>query len=1067
MLHRACRLTVALGCLVTQGALHAAGLRGTAHESGRVARLGSAPLAFIENRGQLDARVAYYLQGAETSAYFTSEGMTLVLKDRWVVKQTFTGARNGVPDAGPPAAARIDYFKGPRSAWKTGIRTFRSVDYRGLWPGIDLEYSGHADRLEYTFVVQPGADPRRIRLAYEGATAIAVGSRGDLEVSTPIASFHDDRPVGYQDIDGRRVAVDVAFEALAPGVGYGFRVGAYDRSRPLVIDPAVIVYAGYVGGQGGGTTGNAIAVHGDSAFLVGETHETSNFPLQTGPDLTFNGGNTDVYIAKVKVDGSGLEYCGYISGSDYEEGHGVAVDDLGAAYVTGFTASKDFPHLGPLGAAFHGGLVDAFIVKVSPDGSTLDYAGYLGGDGDDRAFGIAVGTDGSAYVTGGTTSKEATFPVMGGPDLTHNGGPEDAFVAKVKADGSGLEYCGYIGGDENDAGNGIAVDAVGNAYVAGYTTSSEMTFPVSGGPMLKAPGGIFGGFDGFVAKVTADGKGLAYAGYIGGDMYDVAQAVAVDALGNAYVVGYSESTAKDFPVKVGPRTTKDFAVLDGDAFIAKVDPFGAIVYAGFVGGVKTDYGSGVGVDAAGAAYLSGFTESADFPAFDGPQTTLGGDFDAYIAKVKPDGSGLEYASYLGGSGFEHSRGIAVTPGGDAYVAGDTDSPEKPVPLKPNPFPVKVGPNLTFGGWQDAYVAKFSVESTGTDADLSVEKIAGPDPVVLTGTVVYDIVVTNNGPAAATNVSVTDFLPAPLVTSVTGPAVCNNQPSPLQCTIASLAVGDKVILTMGVKPASAGPLTNSVMVSASEPDLFPANNSATVTTTVTAPTADLSVVKTAFLGPDTIVYQIAVTNNGPADATNVTLVDPIPANAPFVFSPDPQCGPPVAGTVTCAIGSLPAGNIATMTIVLKPTGPGQVDNQACASAAEPDPIPGNDCGSASTIVPPPPPPPPPKPIKKLIIDVKALVLQGALSPGEGNALIAKLEAAQAQLDRGRTEPARNALGAFVNEVEALQRSRRLDAETARGLIDAARAAIASLRGPAGIPATEQKSSPAEPSRKEAP
>jgi uncharacterized repeat protein (TIGR01451 family) len=1058
MLHRACRLTVALGCLVTQGALHAAGPRGTAHDSGRVTRLGGAPLAFIENRGQLDARVAYYLQGAGTSAYFTPQGMTLVLKGggetRWVVKQTFTGARDVVPAAGPPATARIDYFKGPRSGWKTGIRTFESVDYRGLWPGIDLEYAGRADRLEYTFVVQPGSDPRRIRLAYEGATAIAVGERGDLEVSTPVASFHDDCPVAYQDIDGRRLAVDVAFETSAQGVGYGFRVGAYDRSRPLVIDPAVIVYAGYVGGTGG-TAGYAIAVHGDSAFLVGQTWATT-FPLQTGPDLTSNGG-VDAFVAKVKADGTGLEYCGYIGGSDYDTATGVAVDELGAAYVTGYTVSKDFPVKGGLGQAYKGVSFDGFVVKVSPDGSGLEYAGYLGGDNEDRATAIAVDAAGSAYVTGWTVSHEDTFPVKGGPDLTFNGWT-DAFVAKIKPDGSGFEYCGYIGGDDTDVGNGIAVDALGHAIVVGSTWSTEMTFPVAGGPATKAPGGE----DGFVAKLTADGSGFVYSGYIGGALQDEAYAVSVDALGYAYVAGRAQSTGATFPVKVGPRTTKPDA--DFDAFIAKVDPFGAIVYAGFVGGEKDDECVGVGVDGAGAAYIAGFTPSAAFEVLDGPQMTFGGDFDGYIAKIKPDGSALEYASYLGGSGFDRAWGIAVSPAGEAYVVGETPTAEK-VGLFGTTvaFPVKVGPDLTFNGTADAFVAKFSTQSAGADADLSVEKIAGPDPIVLTGTVVYDIVVTNKGPATATNVVVTDFLPAPLVPgSVLGPAVCNNQPSPLQCTIASLAAGDKAILTMGVKPTAAGPLTNTVMVSASEADLDAANNTATVTTTVTAPTADLSVVKAAFLSPDSIAYQIAVTNNGPADATSVTLVDPIPANAPFAFSPDPQCGPPVAGKVTCAIGSLPAGNIATMTIVLKATGPGQVDNQACASAAEPDPDPGNDCGSASTIV-----PPPPQPIKKLIVDVKTLVLHGALSPGEGNALIAKLEAAQAQLDRGRTEPARNALGAFVKEVEALQRSRRLDAETARGLIDAARDAIASLRGPAGIPATEKKSSPAEPSRKEAP
>jgi uncharacterized repeat protein (TIGR01451 family) len=1034
-------------CLIAAG--HSPTIRAAAPGRDLAAPLPVLPLAFIENRGQMDRQVAYYVQGAEASAYFTAGAMTLTLTSggtgtrtggsakRWVVRQEFLGSDPGVaPTSHALAPGRVSYFKGARSAWTTGLRTFASVDYRALWPGIDLSYGGRDSRLEYTFVVQPGADPRRIRLAYDGIERAAIDGHGQLELGTPVRTFHDERPTAFQEIDGRRVPVEVAFEISTVRdrrVVYGFRLGRYDATRALVIDPAVLVYAGYVGGEGG-SAGFAIAVHDDSAFLVGATQSTpaQKFPLTVGPDLTFNG-NVDAYIAKVRADGTGLEYCGYIGGSNVDHARGVAVDSLGYAYVTGLTGSTDFPVVGSLGTSYAGGPDDAFVVRVTPDGSALDYAGYIGGANDDVATGIAVDAGRNAYIAGYTTSDATTLPVSVGPGLVFHGGPVDAFVAKVNATGSALEYCGYIGGNDTDQAWGVAVDALGSAYVVGSTWSDEKTFPKTGGPKVT----LAGGMDAFVAKVNPAGTGLAYAGYIGGAFPDEARGVAVDALGNAYVVGTTSSKADTFPVLVGPRTTK--ADVDQDAFIAKVNTLGGLVYAGYVGGDHDEFGFAVGVDGAGSAYITGFTNSpeATFPVLDGPQMTLGGDYDGYIAKVKPDGSALEYCSYIGGSGFERSWGIAVSPSGDAYLGGDTDSKENSFPV---PFPVTVGPDLTFPGPfvlgnRNAFVAKFSVTSTGAEADVSVVKTAGPDPIVLSGTVVYNILVTNNGPAVATDIQVTDLLPAPLVTPVLGPAVCNNA-NPLKCVIASLDAGQSALLTMAVKPTAVGPLTNSVMVSAQQTDLDPANNSATVTTTVEAAAADLSVVKTAFLGTDSIGYQIAVTNNGPSDATSVTLVDTLPANVTFLFSPDPQCGLPVAGKVTCQIGNVPSGNIATMTLVVAHGGgPKQVDNQACASAAEPDPVPGNDCGSSTTIVPPPPPPPPQK-IKKLIVDIGKLVDRGALSKGEGTSLTAKLTAAVAALDLGRVEPARHQLLAFVNEVEALRRSRRLDPETSASLVAAA-------------------------------
>ena len=374
--------------------------------------------------------------------------------------------------------------------------------------------------MKYHFLVKPGADPRVIRLAYRGATGVGVSDAGQLEVVTPLGHLRDDRPVAYQEVRGKRVEVttDYALEpkAEAGSDAYGFKLGDYDRNRPLVLDPAVFVYAGYIGGENS-DSGNGIAVDNKgNAYVTGFTQSTeASFPVTVGPDLTFNGGgfvSADAFVAKVNASGTALVYAGYIGGDSVDQGRGIAVDNKGNAYVTGFTQSTEasFPvTVGP-DLTFNGGddfFGDAFVAKVNASGTALVYAGYIGGDDGDGGSGIAVDKRGNAYVTGGTRSTEASFPVTVGPDLTFNGGDGDAvfggdaFVAKVNASGIALVYAGYIGGDSVDQGRGIAVDKKGNAYVTGDTVSTEASFPVTVGPGLT----FNGIFDAFVAKVSETG----------------------------------------------------------------------------------------------------------------------------------------------------------------------------------------------------------------------------------------------------------------------------------------------------------------------------------------------------------------------------------------------------------------------------------------------------------------------------------------------------------------------------------------------------------------------------------
>ena len=715
--------------------------------------LGQLPLIFIQNQGQMDSRVAYYLQGQDTTIYFASDGLTFALAapitnttssspvtslpfaiipkklksppektNRWILKLDFLGANPGViPQGEDRAETTVSYFDGSPDQWHTGLPTFHRLVYHDLWPGIDLVYSGSADQMKYEFIVKPGADPRQIRLAYRGASALKLDSAGKMEVSTPFGSLQDEAPLAYMVSRGNQVPVAAHYQVqnplpsnsgLLPLGGssaenvlvYSFKVADYDSSLQLVIDPAVLVYCGYIGGSGN-DWGYGIAVDGNgAAYVTGWTASNqTTFPVTAGPDLTQNGG-TDAFVAKVRPDGKGLVYAGYIGGSGDDWGYDIAVDESGAAYITGATSSDQtsFPVTGGPDLTYNGGDYDAFVAKVRPDGTGLVYAGYIGGSGDDLGFGIAVEGSGAAYITGATSSDQTSFPVTGGPDLTYNGGNYDAFVAKVSPDGTGLVYAGYIGGSGNDWGYGIAVDETGAAYVTGSTNSDQTTFPVTIGPDLTYNGNN----DAYIAKVRPDGTGLVYAGYIGGSGYDLGYGIAVDGSGASYVTGLTNSDQASFPVIIGPDLTYNGGSYD--AFVAKVRPDGTgLVYAGYIGGSGDDGGHGIAVDGSGAAYVTGHTSSdqTTFPVTAGPGLIYnGGFFDAFVAKVRPDGTGLVYAGYIGGSGTDEGYGLAVDKSGAAYITGGTSSDQ-------TTFPVTAGPDLTYnGGDDDAFVAKIGIES---------------------------------------------------------------------------------------------------------------------------------------------------------------------------------------------------------------------------------------------------------------------------------------------------------------------------------------------------------------------
>lgn len=412
----------------------------------------------------------------------------------------------------------------------------------------------------------------------------------------------------------------------------------------------------------------------------------------------FAGGRTDVAFST------------FIGSLGAEQANGVAVDADGNVYVVGQTDSTSFPVLNAIQPTKAAGL-DVFVAKVAADGSGLMWATYLGGNGDDTGIAIAVDPEGCAYITGRTTSLN--FPTTpnafdddNGRMLTCTGGDcIDAFVVKFAADGQSLAYSTYLGGEHDDYAYGLAVDATGHAYITGSTNSFGYPRVNAFDPDKKL------GAEAFVTKMNPTGTGVVYSSYLGGNKGDAGFAIAVDAAGNAVIVG--DTASDDFLTK-NPLQPNNGGGNDSngdvDAFITALDPSGALVYSTYLGGMGRDLARGVAIDDAGAPYVVGETTSTNFPTLTPAQPTLAGGTDAFVAKVRPDGSALIWSTYAGGGRDDEATGVVVEDG-RATVVGSTRSID---------FPTADAVQATCGGciapgfFADAFVMTLAAEGNHID-----------------------------------------------------------------------------------------------------------------------------------------------------------------------------------------------------------------------------------------------------------------------------------------------------------------------------------------------------------------
>jgi hypothetical protein len=673
------------------------------------------PLTFEVNQGQTGDRVDFLARGPGYNIFLTATEAVFALPkasaksgQRPVMRMQLIGSAADPAVQGVNALpGKINYFRGQDTAsWQTKVPTYRRVKYSAVYPGVDLVYYGQSQQLEYDFIVAPGADPGTIKLAFAGVEQTTVDAQGDLVLKTAGGPLRFQKPVIFQINGGRRHIIEGGYVHRSPHQ-IGFRVGAYDRTRPLIIDP-VLSYSTYLGGSGT-EEGNSIAVDATGAVYVSGTTSSTDFPTVNAAQPTLNeSGREDIYVAKLTPDGTALVYATYLGGSDYEIVADIAVDAAGAAYVSALTYSTDFPTVNAFQPATKG-LVDVVIAKLSPDGSRLIYSTYLGGsDYEKGVAAIAVDLAGAAYIAGATQSSD--FPTVNPLPSIIAGG---AFVAKLAPDGSALLYSTYLPGTAPGTATDIAVDSLGAAYVIGFTYSPDF-------PSVNPIAAYGGNWDAFVAKLAPDGSRFIYSTYLGGSGVEEGYGIAVDASGAAYVTGWTQS--EDFPAMNALQPQHGGG--QRDAFVVKIAPEGgAMIYGTYLGGRVDDQGYSIAVDTAGAAHVTGVTVSAEFPTMNPLQPALRGQMDAFVSKLSPNGAALVYSTYLGGSrddGIDYgywlnpgleiiqsSMAIAVDSTGAAYVAGQTKSSDFPTTTSLQ--------ERCSGGESEAFVVKITEDSPATSS----------------------------------------------------------------------------------------------------------------------------------------------------------------------------------------------------------------------------------------------------------------------------------------------------------------------------------------------------------------
>ena len=970
------------------------------------------PLTFEPNVGQTNSQVRYLSHGSGYELFLTDKETVLALAAPhpagWlsrtlprrprsyretVVRMSLAGA-NPTPRITPldPQLGTTSYFIGQDpKGWRTSVKSFAKLNYHDVYPGIDMAFYGNQQRLEYDFIVAPGANPKSIALNIEGARKLRVDDLGNLLVQVPGGELTLQKPLVYQKFAAGRRAVSGEYAVAGPRT-VRFNIAPYDSSEPLIVDP-ILDYSTYVGGSGNengdGFGGIAVDAAGD-AYITGETLST-NFPTTTnGLTQAPQPGNVNgtVFITEINPSGTAALFSTYLSSSDFagEAATSIALDSATPLdlYVTGFTVSAHFPTTSnaferSIGSATGGSV--AFMSKITLSTTpTLAYSTYVGGPNNDAGSSVAVDAGENAYVAGLTMTPGLA---VGGFQTTLNGSDGNGFLAKINTSGSGtssLLYYTYIGGSGTGVNNtilsfgdiamSVAADSSGRAYVTGATSSSS--FPVTSSTAFQASSTTAAtngsAFFTLIDTTKTSAASLLYSTYLGGKTFATATSTdfgfgialgpqTVSGLNLAYLTG--STGASDFPTKPNPgafQTTGPSTGVEA-VFFSVMDPSqsqaNSLVYSTYLRGTGGDEGLAIAADPSGNAYLTGVATSTNFYTTQGaiqaaPGANCGG--DPFVVKLNPGGNGTAdvlYSTLFGGSGDntaspgcnstpDFGLGIAIDSSANAYITGSTASANFPISPKPGAFQTVLnGPNGASApaGTQDAFIAKLpllasiSVQPGALNFQTQLVPPPSPNPYTF-----QTVTVTNNTSSAVSfssySVGTANYTAAPDATN--GCSQTEN-----------LAVGASCVIDVTFTPTAASGVLNDTLTIH---DTLTGDTTQTVSLTGVA-TASAGV---ATIAPSTGIAFGNVNVGSKSSPQTVTITNTGNQNLSLTSINTSLAAFPI--TDTCTTTLAPTKNC-TVSVTFAPTAAGAVSGDLSISASDdngsPHQVPLSGTGIAST------------------------------------------------------------------------------------------------------------------------